>query len=226
MRYLLFLMCVAAAIQTQAAIVVSVDLDRNTAGIESSLAAVNGQTIEAAIIIDVTNVVTNVNLDTTLSSYGFALRFRTDEFDLVGADGNRNDLGIPTFGLAPLNGAGSRVTTENTTLVDPTVGTYGHFDQIEAVNFVGFAPVGTYTVFEFDLTATNPTGDASTTDILPVVATAFHGFGNDLSQPITALFNGASITAVPEPSSLAFMALGTLMVGHRRRRKRLAAKPV
>lgn len=231
---------------TEAAVVVRVDLDRNTAGIQSNIAAIAGQEIQGAIILEVVGDL----LNEAIRGYDIALRFRTDElnlnptFNFLDTDSMGNVVlltqpGNPT--PPPLIGGGNMssltspinrgfledegvvfdFTDDNNGPASP--GLAGIFRDIDSGAIEGIATGGgtIASIYQFNLTAVNPTGGVSSLDVVPVIIeeAAFLDLQlNPLPRNQITLI-GASVTAVPEPSTLAFLGMGTL-IAVRRYRKR------
>ena len=244
LRFLYLALLCLCALGAEADVIVSIDLDRDTPGIQSVLAATPGQAINAAVVLQLTN-------SSNLTGYDFSVRFRTDELDLGAAsftlfeiDKNNNiistslagrptpppvwNLGFPppnpsTGSMTPLTLPSLTVITDDAGVVDPVVGAAGAFQDIDAgalnASEITFAGINV-PIYEFNLVAASPTGDASIIDVYPVVGPNSFLFG---SSPVTPVFAiGASVipSAVPEPSTWAVAGFGALYIGRRNRRRR------
>ena len=233
----------------QAAVILRVDLDRNTPGVQSNIAAIANQEIQGAIILEVVGDL----LNNAITGYDFALRFRTDELDLGSTftffdrDENNNVVVVQQSGNPtppPLIGGGtmSTLTTPlNRVILDDegvqfnftddnngpaNPGPAGIFRDIDAGAIDGIATGGgtIASIYEFNLIAVNPTGTADVLDVVPVIlgGAAFLDINDQpLPRSQISLF-GASVTptAVPEPSTMVFLGLGTLFVARRRYKRR------
>lgn len=237
--------CFAAA--AQAAVIVSVDLDRNASGVQSNLEVVAGQEIQGSLILEVVGE----PITDMIFGYSFSLRFRTDEldlkpsFDIPDIDPATGQIVVltqpgqptppPLLGggnMAPITFPIERVFLEDEGLMfnftDDTngpanPGRAGIFRNIDAGTLGSFGtPGGTIaSIYEFNMTAVNPSGDQSILDVVPVILQGGGFLGlNDTALPrneITLLGASVSLTTVPEPSFMALVGVGMLYAGHRRR---------
>ncbi|MFK8111725.1 MAG: PEP-CTERM sorting domain-containing protein [Rubripirellula sp.] len=231
-RSLLLLAFLVLCLPCEAGYIIRIDLDRNDADIDSVLAAAPDQAIEGSVVIEVTPEAMGTP-GGNLFGYSFDLRFRDSELDLGAASLGgrvRSDLGafdvtvMPPIVLSPLSNMAQQESIENYGIMprtDSTVGEYGEFINIDAgtVGSSALAP-GAYTVFHFNLTAANPTGDASVVDIFPFMGPTDAFIDLNLDETAPVFFGASVVTAVPEPSSFALLGLGTVWFARRRRRKR------
>ncbi|QDT11450.1 PEP-CTERM sorting domain-containing protein [Planctomycetes bacterium K23_9] len=201
----------------EAAIVVSFDLDPGTPGIQSTSSGFVGDTFDVDVVI------TLDNLTDSLSTYGFSVRYDTNEFDLLGGIATTRPTGWqPLLGFIPSPVS----TTEDTLLADPTVGQYGEIVTIggESPSDAGFQPtdslfgVTSFVAATFTLAAVSESDFAI--DLVANLSGASDGFLDDDLSSVTPTFQGGSIqvTAVPEPSSIALFAFAAIPVLLRRRR--------
>ena len=165
----------------QAGYIVSVDVDDIVAGIQSNQSFFPGATVTAGVFLELT-------APSTLSSYNFTVRYDTTELSFVSR--SESNFGI----LAELDTSNAvNTVTGNIFRIDG--GTLGSQTS----------PFGPTRIATLVFIATNPSGGAGDIDITPGLFEAgqnafFDGTGTNLSNSV--VFNGASISAVPEPSSL------------------------
>lgn len=206
------MLCPAAA---KAGVVISIDMDTNTAGIQNSLTLLPGDTNN--FTVDVYMEITDATL---VSYYSFGVRVDDDEMDFVSRQRFFNNGWAQIGGNLPvLSGSG-----------DPLLGP-GNYRTVQDFSGAVFdvndsVGAGTYLIGRITVTPTGPLNDAFI-DFSP----GFYNAGVDLIADETdtplagVVFNGGTLSAVPEPSS--FLALGGCVaagVAGRMRRRKKAAK--
>jgi hypothetical protein len=219
-------------------IVLSIDLDRSTAGIQNTIDVLTvGQTIEAAVNLEITP--TSV---TGLGGYSMTIIFDSDKLDL-GPDTfvitnpqppfdnlNVNRLANPPTNFSTLGDQTGATDTEGP-IANPGVPIFfsntGAFYNVAAgASSGGVGPGTNVQILEFNLTATQSGTISSIFDANPDVLLALvqpsDGFIDANSDDIP--FTQIQGVAVPEPSSLAFLGLGGLLIARRRYRQRRLAK--
>ena len=219
-------------------IVLSIDLDRSAAGLQSTIDVTAGETIEAAVNLEITE--TSV---TGLGAYSMTIIFDSDKLDL-GPDTfvitnpqppfdniNVNRLANPPSNFSTLGDQTGSTDTEGP-ISNPGVPIFfnntGAFYNVAAGASTGGVGPGTNVqILDFNLTATTSGTISSVLDANPDVLLALvqpsDGFIDANSDAIP--FSQIQGFAVPEPSSLAFLGLGALLIARRRSRKRRLAKP-
>ncbi len=204
MKYLLTFVAVLASMLTyrsaDAAIIVNVNVASN-----SSTVAVNpGDTVTADIFMQLTET-------TDLAAYNFRVLYDASELSFV----SRNEFAFGNLNFQDPNnppGAGGIVVNiDNAT-----------FDL-----FGTAAPFGPVRIASLVFTAMNPNGDASDIDIAPdagdLGSNAFFASNGSQYPSSSVVFSGASVTAVPEPGSMAAIAIvGGVGALYRRRRNKVA----
>jgi hypothetical protein len=196
---------------SRADIILSVDLDPATPGIQSNGDFAPGQTITADIVM-------NLSGNSTLSAYQFSLRFDRNELTFV----SRSETAPPGFGFFETDASnGNNLATSSD---------QGLLYRFGADSGAGpIAPAGPFVVASAVFTARNATGGLGDIDIAPGKfedgLDDFLANGTFLPIPNSQLvFNGASITpvaAIPEPTSLSLIGM-TLLIGASFRRQRSA----
>lgn len=197
---LLSLLCICLAGGADGAVVVDIDLSTTDASV--------GTPISASLTIE-------LEAGDSLSAYGFSLRFDTDEFDVS------NFTSTPPNNFFPSPSG----FDEDTGMIDPTVGKYGEITFVNGINLFGsVSGPSTFTVGTFAITPTSVSPGGADIDFVLGEFDPNDGFGDAGSAPFTPTFGTASIqvTAVPEPSSMAVVAIMFAAVVGPRRRKRLA----
>ncbi|MCU0708055.1 MAG: PEP-CTERM sorting domain-containing protein [Pirellula sp.] len=175
---------IAFANPLQAGLVFSIDLDPNTAGVQNSISVQPGDSVTAALVLELTEA-------TSLDSYRISLRFDTaglafNEATASPLSGFRNNSSVQhsggvvsAFGAESLQiGAGPSA---------PLTGVIG------TVKFTALGASGMFVVEPWE----DPVFDGS--------------FDNNFLPLAPTLQSGAvNISAVPEPSSMALLALSLL----------------
>lgn len=193
--------------RADAGITVSIDWDDTLSnGIQSSISANEGQTVIATIVFEIT-------AGSSISGYEMSTRFSTAGLQFV----SRVDTG-------PANLIATGVATNNNPNAMasfPPLGNYGTNNQIQGQEPSGFNP-GPVAGPAFAVSAITFTvlPGANGVVILPgLFDTTFDRFQDNNLDRIpdgSIVFNGGSVTAVPEPSSIALLATPILFVGFRR----------
>ena len=176
-----------------AGIILSVDLDPDTAGVQSSLSFAPGAMVRANFILEVT-------APTRITAYSFSVRF--DSTELSFSSRSETSQNIP--GWSELNPGSASMAN----------GLLFNFDASSGSTLAG--PQGPFVVGSATFVAIAPLGAAGDRDVEvgPFNPTAgFDGFLNDLIPPgfvpdgdITYTF--ASVNAIPEPSAAVLGLLG------------------
>lgn len=226
-------------------IVMKLDLDITQSGIQTAIDVTVGQTITAGVVMEIT--ASSVN---GLSGYSMTVLFDSDKLDLGPntlaipnpnpppfGDVFVNRRSIPPPNFSTLGDQSDAANKEgpiapNTPPISVFYANTGAFYNVAAgASSGGIGPGTNVRIFEFTLTATqagtissNFAGDPSV--VLALVKPS-DGFLDALNNPIpfSQIQGVAGPVAVPEPSTLAFLGLGTLLVAGRRykRRKQAAA---
>ncbi|MDZ4851027.1 MAG: PEP-CTERM sorting domain-containing protein [Pirellulaceae bacterium] len=200
------------ALECRADVIVSVDLDPVTAGIQNNLPYTVGQTVTANIVMSLTG-------STALSFYQFSVGFDRNELTFV----SRTESLPPGFGFVEtdtrnLDNLGSNPAQAQLYLFGADTGAGP------------VAPFGPFVVATATFQVNSPIGGSGDIDIFPYKnATApFEDdfLSNGTFAPIPdgqLFFNGAAITpnAVPEPTSLSMLGLGLLTVSVCRRKRKI-----
>jgi hypothetical protein len=238
MRFLLcslFALCLGLS-TSRADIVMSIDLDTSTAGIQNTLDVTVGQTITGAVAMRITD--SSVN---GLSAYSATLLFDSDKFNLGPKTfsvpnptpppftilANRKSTppsGFATLGdQSDLSNQESGVSNTNPPLAVFYPNTGAFFNIAAGASTGGIGPDPTVLqIFEFTLTsnvATTISSDlASNPSLVLALVKPSDGFLDALNNPIpfSQLQGLAGPVAVPEPSSLAFLGMGGLYLVRRR----------
>jgi hypothetical protein len=221
-------------------IVLTIDLDRSTAGLQTTLDNVSaGQTIEAAVNLEITE--TSL---TGLGAYSMTIIFDSDKLDL-GPDTfvitnplppfdnlNVNRLANPPSNFSTLGDQTGATDTEGP-IDNPGVPIFftntGAFYNVAAgASSGGVGPGTNVQILDFNLTATTGGTISSVFDANPDVLLALvqpsDGFIDATVESNPIPFSQIQGVAVPESSSLAFLGLGALLVARRRYKKRRSAK--
>ena len=236
---LIILACSAVA---RGDIVMMIDLDTSTPGIQSSIDVTAGQTITAGLNLQITS-----SSVTGLGGYSMTVLFDSDKLNL-----GPNTLAIPnpnppfgevfvnrrqsppsgwsTFGDQSDNVEGS-LTNTNPELQVFYANTGAFFNVSAGAPSGGIGPGTNLQIFEFTIEATQ-TGTISSDfagdpSVVVSLFKASDGFLDATEQliPLSQLQNVNGPVAIPEPSSLAFLGLGALLVVRRRRNKRNTPGP-
>ncbi len=168
-----------------AGIVLSVDLDPLTAGIQSSRAYGAGNTVQANFVLELT-------APTRISAYNFSVRFDTSELAFVsraeapGTIAGWSEIRLNSMGSS--NGLQIEFDAQGPTLTGPQ----GPFVVASAI-FTAVAPSGSAGELDIEVGPFNPTGG-----IDGFIDETFVTFvPNDQIN-----YQSASVNVVPEPSSM------------------------
>lgn len=185
----------------KSAIIVSVDMDSATPGIQNTIESAPGSTITAGLFMELTG-------QTTIATYNFSVQYDTSELSLV----SRAETPSALTGLTELDASNPNQTNNGLLL---------RFDGTTFGNGPA-APFGPVRIGEVVFNALNPTGGAADIDI---TAGRFEPafdlfFENNFNEVTNVTFVGGSVTtAIPEPSSILLLSLvGTCGAIYRRRR--------
>jgi hypothetical protein len=187
----------------RSAIVLSVDMDLVTPGIQSNIEASPGATVTAGLMIELT-------APTSLAVYNFSVEFDRNELTFQ----SRSETPDALTGLSELDATnGNNIST-------------GQLFRFDGGTFAATGgptgPFGPVRVGQVAFLVSTPTGSATDIDVRPgrfepLFDTFFDNLGSEVTAQVT--FVGGSVTAIPEPTSLGLVAIGcTIMsLGWRRR---------
>ncbi len=187
-----------------AGIVLSVDLDALTTGIQSSRTYAAGEMVQANFVLELTAA-------TRISQYSFSVRFDTSELTFM----TRTETPGTIAGWSEINpalvGSGPGLLFNFDAFGPTLVGAQGPF-VIASATFTAQAPTGTTGELDIEVGPFNPTA-------------GFDGFVDDGNPPMFVpnseiMYRAASVNAVPEPSALipsVIALLGCLLQRARRR---------
>lgn len=202
---LYFILMVALANIASAGIIVSVNVTPNS----STGMFAPGDTVVADVFLQLTAPADRLGI------YSFGVQYDTSELTYVSRQDFPFGVLSERFPNSPTEPLGTITNINAYNLSSPPQDQTGIFGPVRVASLV--------------FTATNPTGDATDIDLLPGAFDIGNdlfgdGLGNLLTSSVT--FNGASVTAVPEPSSMVALAsvagVGAYL---RRRQKNKVAKP-
>lgn len=200
-----------------AAVIVSVDMDLASPGIQSTLETTPGSNVSFGLVLSLTS-------PTSLSAYN--LSFRYDNSELTYVTGSRQEFASNV----PVTGGGAFSETDTANQLSPfsIVGVPGlvlsRFDGVTT----GQGPTGPFgpvLIAQASFTATAPVGNASDIDVLPGLFEAAFNENFDNSSNLLLgsdfVFNGGSLTlsTIPEPTSLLLMSFAGFGLTFARRRK-------
>jgi hypothetical protein len=187
----------------RSAIVLSVDMDLLTPGIQSNIQTSPGATVTAGLMIELT-------APTSLAVYNFSVEFDRNELTFQ----SRSETPDALTGLSELDSTnGNNIST-------------GQLFRFDGGTFAATGgptgPFGPVRVGQVAFLVSTPTGSATDIDVRPgrfepLFDTFFDNLGSEVTAQVT--FVGGSVTAIPEPTSLGLVAIGcTIMsLGWRRR---------
>lgn len=215
-----FMFCVAVCglflcPAVDAGVIISVDWNPSAAGIQSDVSVLAGSNVTADLVLELTGA-------TTLSSYGFSLRFDTNELNFV----SRTETPPPGFDEIDF----SNPITENAGSGFAPIGDYGELLRFDggAVG-PGIAAPGQYIISSIMFTAVSPSGTLSDVDVLAgtfetLFDDLFDADGDSLLLAGEVQFHGGSVslqsgsTAVPEPSTFMLLLTGAAVAVKRLRK--------
>jgi len=188
-------------------IIISVDMNPVTPGIQSNFEAVAGSigtTFTAGLFMQLTG-------STSISVYNFSVEY------------DRNELTFRSRSETPANLTGlSELDTTNANNI--STGRLFRFDGgTFAASGGPTAPFGPVKIGEIVFSTSTPSGGASDIDITPgrfepLFDTFFDNPGAELMSSV--IFNGGSLSvAIPEPASLSLVGIALLASGVYRRRR-------
>lgn len=196
------------ATKASAAVTVSMDMDTSADGIQSVRNVTNGEAFDVGVILSITDA-------STVGGYIFSIRMDDLELSFNGSSVS------PPPGLASggTPAAASGGAARQAELGDVP---YLQLAPFSALGFGTSVPVGEYQIATLQLTADTVTTDGFL-DILPGLFRPgsdlfLDGSEADISGSV--VFNGGSITAVPEPGTWAILGLASAGVAWRRARRK------
>lgn len=184
-------------------VMLSIDYDAVTPGIQNSITVNPGQAVSAGVVLELTGA-------TSLSAYQFTIEFDRDELQFT----SRSETPPAGFGF---------LETDTSNVNNLAIGQLYRFGADTGNGPT--APAGPFTVAQLQFIALAPIGDLSDFDIRPL---RLASQGDDFLVNTTfatipdsqLIFTGASVvTAIPEPGSL-FLLLGAGVATFKSRRRR------
>ncbi|MBL8808638.1 MAG: PEP-CTERM sorting domain-containing protein [Planctomycetaceae bacterium] len=213
--------CLFFLSHAQSGVILSVDWNPGAAGIQSDILTSAGSNITANLVLQLTGT-------TTLSSYGFSLRFDTNELNFV----SRAETPPPGFDEIDF----SNPFTENAGTGFAPIGDYGELLRFDggAVG-PGISAPGEFVIASLVFNAVAPGGTNTDVDVLagtfePLFDDFFDSNGDSLLITGDVQFAGGSVSllsgpaAVPEPGSFVLLSLGAAGAFLKWRRKRLTCE--
>lgn len=185
---------------SQASVIVSVDMDLATAGIQNSATGIQGGSYTAGLFMQLTATGTA----TTLGSYNYSVGFTPAGLRMTG----RTETAFGS--LAPI---------DNSNAINNTTGRAFRFDGVDfgqgQLTPLGPVQVGTVT---FDLIGTGV--QTITPGLVENIFDVFFAANGVTNVSSDVSFNAGTltITAVPEPTSMALLGVGLVGVAVMRRR--------
>lgn len=199
---------VGLAPPASAGIVLSVDLDAGSAGIQSSRAYIAGETVQANFVLELT-------APTRISQYSFSVRYDAAELTVVSRSETPNNIAGWSETNPALSGSAPGLLFNFDAFGPTLVGPQGPF-VVGSVTFTAHAPIGSAGELDIEVGPFNPNA-------------GFDGFVDDGNPPMFVSNNDisyrtASVNAVPEPSlmSLGGCALVASLTLRRRSRRGLS----
>lgn len=184
------------------AIVISVDMDAATPGIQSNFEGIAGSTLTAGLWMELTD-------STSIATYNFSVEYDTTELTFQ----SRSETPANLTGLSELD-ASNPVNTATGRLLRFDGTTFGNGPV---------APFGPVKIGEIVFSTLTPSGGAADFDVTPgrfepIFDMFFDNASGDVTNAVT--FNGGSFSAVavPEPTSISLVGLALFTGAFRRRR--------
>lgn len=205
------------AVEARAGLIVSIDMDPGTVGIQNERAVTPLQNFSVDVVFQLTDVAT------TLRAYDFNVRFDTAELNFVSRTETR-PAGFSTTVTPAL-----KTNTENTLMVEPQLNNapYGELARFDGIHTTaGVMGPNEYKVATLTFQAVLPLNLLGDIDILARNFVGENQFLNSDDDPIAGItFNGGRAVllqnaAVPEPGSFALVAIVVAGAGAARLRKR------
>ncbi len=189
----------------RSAIVLRVDMDLATTGIQTNLVATPGSTVTAGLFMELT-------APTSLSVYNFSVEFDRNELTFQ----SRSESPEALTGLSEL---------DTTNINNISTGRLFRFDGGTFAATGGpTGPFGPVKVGEIVFLASAPTGAATDIDLTPgrfepLFDTFFDNLGIEVTNQVTFFGGSVSVANIPEPASMGLVVIGCAVAvfGARRR---------
>ncbi|TWT79223.1 hypothetical protein CA13_06210 [Planctomycetes bacterium CA13] len=197
----------------EADVVLYFDLDANSGTVEPTLTASPGDTINVRLLMDLVG-------PAEVESFSFDIDFDPTYLTVLGTDTSMRD------GLAGFKQESTIATTISGS--GASVGQFGGGPDTLTGNYLEAlsGTTTTFTIGEISFLASNTSNTPSSNDLLSFTNTVFVGIelGPEDTPSIFANDHNITVTAVPEPSSLAIMICSTGILAIRRKRLGSAKK--
>ena len=182
--------------------IISIDLDRDKPGIQDHLEVAPGDEVKAGLVFEVG--------PEGVSAYSVSVRFDTSELLLLDLPGSPGATNTPP-----------QLLTAASDFIQLTVDDGSGLAQLssfDAISFGGPADI----IFEagvISFRADAPADGSTTHDIQPgQFDVSFDGILDNADELVTAIFEGASITLIPEPTTISCLLGASMLVLSGRRR--------